>query len=180
MTTGAVERALLLGIARTAIAAAVGGGATTTPEDSPILREERGIFVTLRRAGRLRGCIGRVEPDAPLSELLPAIAVLSATDDPRFRAVARDELELLHIEISLLTVPLLVNDPAQIEIGRHGLMVTARGRRGLLLPQVATEYGWTASEFLSQTCVKAHLRADAWRESGARIHTFETEIFGEY
>ena len=105
--------------------------------------------------------------------------LLLIDDDPRFRAVARDELDLLRIEISLLTTPLLITDVAEIEIGRHGVMVSARGRRGLLLPQVATEYGWTAPEFLSQTCVKASLRTDAWRESGARIHTFETETFGE-
>lgn len=123
--------------------------------------------------------MGRVEPDVPLSELLPAIAVLSATGDPRFRPVSADELSGLHIEISLLSVPVLITGPAEIEIGRHGLMVAGEGRRGLLLPQVATEYGWTAPEFLSQTCAKASLRPDAWRTGGMQIHTFETEIFGE-
>jgi uncharacterized protein (TIGR00296 family) len=85
----------------------------------------------------------------------------------------------LHIEISLLTVPIVITGPAEIEIGRHGLMVAAEGRRGLLLPQVATEYGWTALEFLAQTCAKANLDADAWRACGALVYTFETEIFGD-
>ena len=179
MSSDADTRDLLIEVARRAIDAAVRRAAAPAVSDAPILRERRGVFVTLKHSGRLRGCIGRIEPDAPLASLLPAVAVLSATSDPRFPVVSLDELTGLEIEISLLTTPLLITDVAEIEIGRHGVMVSARGRRGLLLPQVATEYGWTAPEFLSQTCVKASLRTDAWRESGARIHTFETETFGE-
>ena len=179
MTTGAATRALLLAIARDAVGAAVRGTGRGTFADAPLFREERGVFVTLTQGGRLRGCIGRIDPDGPLSSLLPDVAVLSATADPRFPVVSPTELESLHIEISLLSVPVLVTGPAEIHIGRHGLMVSGRGRRGLLLPQVATEYGWTAEEFLSQTCLKAALPADAWTRDGVRIHTFETEIIGD-
>jgi uncharacterized protein len=177
MSTDAATRTLLLDIARAAIDAKVLGTQFTAPVgDANVLREKRGVFVTLKRAGRLRGCVGRIDPDGPLSILLPEIAVLSATDDPRFPPVSAGELSGLEIELSLLTTPILITEPAQIVIGRHGLIVTARGRRGLLLPQVATERGWTASEFLAQTCVKASLGGSAWQDAGVRLHTFETEI----
>jgi AmmeMemoRadiSam system protein A len=179
VNTDDAARALLLGVARTAIEATVRHTGAMTAPDAPILHEARGVFVTLKRAGRLRGCMGRVEPDGPLSEVLPAIAVLAATGDPRFAAVLPNELAGLHIDISLLSTPIVIAGPDEIEIGRHGLMVAARGQRGLLLPQVPSEYGWTACEFLAQTCIKAGLRADAWQHAGARLYTFETEIFGE-
>lgn len=176
MRTDAASRALLVAIARAAIDAAVRGVDAPPPADAWILGEHRGVFVTLRHGGRLRGCIGRVEPDAPLGALLPEIAVLSARADPRFEPVSAHELPGLEIEVSLLTEPVLITGPAQVEIGRHGLIVSARGRRGLLLPQVATEYGWSVTEFLAQTCLKARLPADAWQRGGTRLQVFETEI----
>jgi len=179
MSTDAASRSVLLGLARRAIDAAVRKAPAPAFDDAPILRECRGVFVTLKHAGRLRGCIGRIETDEPLSALLPVMAILSATKDPRFPALSPAELAGIHIEISLLTVPVLIGGPAEIVIGRHGLMVSARGRRGLLLPQVATEYEWSADEFLAQTCLKASLAPDAWRHAGARVHTFETEIIAE-
>ncbi|HET6463434.1 MAG TPA: AmmeMemoRadiSam system protein A [Candidatus Krumholzibacteria bacterium] len=180
MSTDPATRKLLLAIARDVIAAAVcETPAPGVPAGIPILEEQRGVFVTLTHGGRLRGCIGRVEPRIPLAELLPLMAVASATQDPRFRAVTESELDLLHIEISLLSVPVLLTDASAIEIGRHGLMVSAHGRRGLLLPQVATDYGWNAEEFLAQTCRKAMLQEDAWKRDGATVHTFETEIIEE-
>jgi AmmeMemoRadiSam system protein A len=183
LSIDAATRGVLLAIARSAIDAAVRGGvAPALPVNTSataILAEERGVFVTLTRSGRLRGCIGRVEPDIPLAALLPLMAVMSATRDPRFPAVATEELGTLCIEISLLSAPTPLSNPAAIEIGRHGLTVFARGRRGLLLPQVATEYGWGADEFLAQTCAKAALPPDAWKHDGAVVHTFETEIIAE-
>jgi AmmeMemoRadiSam system protein A len=173
------SRGLLLRIARGAIAAAVRNEDEPAFEDAPILHEHRGVFVTLTRAGHLRGCIGRTEADEPLSTLLPAMAVMSATGDPRFSPVSPADVPGLHIEISLLTPPVPVSGPGEIEIGRHGLIVTARGRRGLLLPSVATDYGWSAEEFFAQTCIKAGLPADAWREPGARVDAFETETIEE-
>lgn len=178
MSTDAANCSLLIAVARDAIDAAVRGAAAPAVSDAPILHERRGVFVTLKHGGRLRGCIGRIEPDEPLASMLPAIAVLAATGDPRFPAVSAAELAGLEIEISLLTMPVLVTGPAQIEIGRHGLIITAQGRRGLLLPQVAIEYGWSAPEFLAQTCLKASLPADAWQQHGARLQVFETEIIG--
>lgn len=180
MSTDPATRKLLLAIARDAITAAVcGTAAPAIPDGIAILDEHRGVFVTLSHGNRLRGCIGRVEPGIPLAELLPLMAVASATRDPRFHPVTESELELLHIEISLLSVPTLLTDASAIEIGRHGLMVASNGRRGLLLPQVATEYGWSAEEFLAQTCHKAMLAPDAWKRAGATVHTFETEIIEE-
>jgi AmmeMemoRadiSam system protein A len=179
MSTDSATRSLLLAIARDAITAAVHGRPAAPFDDHPMLHEERGAFVTLTHLQRLRGCIGRVHPDGPLSTMLPEIAALAATADPRFARVSAHELDLLHIEISLLTVPSLLADIGAIAIGRHGLMVSAHGRRGLLLPQVATEYGWSAEEFLAQTCHKAMLPTDAWQRDGVTVHTFETEIIEE-
>lgn len=179
MSTDPATRSLLLAIAREAITAAVLGKPAAPFDDHPVLHEERGAFVTLTHSKRLRGCIGRVYPDGPLSIMLPDVAVLAATADPRFARVSARELDLLHLEISLLSIPSLLTDPSAIEIGRHGLMVSAHGRRGLLLPQVATEYGWSAEEFLAQTCRKAMLQEDTWKHQGATVHTFESEIIEE-
>jgi AmmeMemoRadiSam system protein A len=170
---------VLLALARNSIAAALGGPSGPPAGDDPILHQRRGVFVTLTRAGRLRGCIGRVEPDAPLSTTLPDVAVLAATGDSRFPPVKPAELDALQIEISLLTVPVRLADPAAIEIGRHGVIIEGRGQRGLLLPQVATEYGWNGSEFLDQVCVKASLAPAAWRSQDVELFTFETEIVAE-
>jgi AmmeMemoRadiSam system protein A len=179
MTTDAATRSELLGLARDAIAAAIRGTAAPVTRDAAILNEQRGVFVTLTRGGRLRGCIGRIQPDVPLATLLPLMAVAAATEDPRFPPLSERELDGLHIEISLLTPPAPLVDPATVEIGRHGLRVYARGRRGVLLPQVATEQGWSVDEFLSQACVKAALPRDAWRNAGTEVHTFESEIIAE-
>ena len=176
MSTDAATRRMLLAIARNAIAAAVGGTKAPNAPAAAILLEQRGVFVTLTRAGRLRGCIGRIQADIPLASLLPLMAAAAATEDPRFPAVTPGELDGLHIEISLLTPLTPLVDPTTIQIGRHGLMVSARGRRGVLLPQVATEYGWSAEEFLAQTCRKAMLPMDAWQHEGVQVHTFESEI----
>lgn len=179
MTTDATTQSLLLSIARGSIVAAVRGTKTPEAPAAAILLERRGVFVTLTRGGRLRGCIGRIQPDVPLATLLPLMAVAAATEDPRFPPLSERELDGLHIEISLLTPPAPLVDPATVEIGRHGLMVYARGRRGVLLPQVATEQGWSVDEFLSQTCVKAALPREAWRNAGTEVHTFESEIIAE-
>lgn len=179
MSTNRATREVLLAIARRAIEAVVQGTGDPPVSDLPILDEYRGVFVTLTRAGRLRGCIGRIEPDIPLSALLPLMAVLAATEDPRFPAVSADELGLLRVELSLLTPLVPISGPADIEIGRHGLVVFARGKRGVLLPGVASQFDWSADEFLAQTCRKAMLPAHAWRDAATRIHRFETEVIAE-
>lgn len=172
------EKEELLGIARRAADAYVKEG--RVPDEAPgaeKLRAPGAAFVTLTDEGRLRGCIGYTEPTAPLYRTVQECAVAAATEDPRFPPVSPNEVGRLRIEISVLT-PLLPIRPENIDVGRHGLMVRKGRRRGLLLPQVATEYGWDRKTFLSQACVKAGLPRDAW-ERGAEIFSFTAEVFGE-
>jgi len=143
------------------------------------LKERAGAFVTLRRGTELRGCIGQVLPDAPLFLTVQRCAVSAALEDTRFAPVAAEELPEITIEISVLSQLERVRDPAAIEVGRHGLMVSRGGRRGLLLPQVAAEYGWDLETFLAQTCRKARLPPDAWRDSGTAIEAFAADFFSE-
>ena len=139
-----------------------------------------GAFVTLKRDGQLRGCIGTLRCRRPLAEEVARLAVSAATEDPRFEPLRASELDGLDVEVSVLG-PLEAidpNDPAAFEIGRHGLVVEQGERRGLLLPQVATEWGWDREEFLAQTCVKAGLAPDAWRR-GVRVSRFPAVVFGD-
>lgn len=137
-----------------------------------------GAFVTLTVGGDLRGCIGYPGAPQPLDQVVSECAIAAATEDPRFPAVAGDELQDVSIEISVLTPIVKVADVSEIEVGRHGLVIEQGGRRGLLLPQVASEYGWDRETFLSHTCLKAGLPSGAWR-TGARISRFEAEVFSE-
>ena len=146
----------------------------------PVAEEPRGAFVTLHDGGgELRGCIGTILPAGPLDETVCRMAVAAAVEDPRFPPVSPGELPSLRFEISALTVPEPVPDPEAIQVGRHGLIVTGRGRKGLLLPQVAPEWGWTRLEFLEHTCRKAGLPTDAWRDPGTQLEWFEAEVWGE-
>jgi len=166
----------LLALARRAVELYVREGKVLdAATDRPNLRTPRGAFVTLSEAGALRGCIGFTEPVAPLAETVIRAGIYAATEDPRFRTVSAAELKGLEYEISVLT-PLHKIDASQVQVGRHGLVVAKDGRRGLLLPQVATEYRWSREEFLRQTCLKAGLPADAWR-TGAEIYAFEAVVF---
>ncbi len=172
----------LLSLARRAIRTALEEGRTIAGGEDfePVAPEARGAFVTLTTAaGDLRGCIGTIEPVGPLDETVARMAVSAATRDPRFPPVTLPELPELRIEISALTVPRPLTDPEAVEIGRHGLIVTRGFQKGLLLPQVAPEWGWNRHQFLAQTCRKAGLPADAWRDPGTRIEWFEAEVWGE-
>lgn len=172
------ERTELLGIARRAVAGFLSAG--RPPAESPVpgrLRDPGAAFVTLTRKGRLRGCIGYTEALAPLFRTVQECAVAAATEDPRFMPVSAGELDALEIEVSVLTPPAPVRADG-ILVGRHGLMIRKEGRRGLLLPQVATEYGWDRETFLAHLCLKAGLPPDAWRE-GAELLSFTAEVFGE-
>ena len=173
----AAERRLLLDVARAAIAAAVDGRRYQAPEVPPHLREPRGAFTTLHREGGLRGCIGYVIAQHPLVETVAQTAAAAALEDPRFEPVSADEVPRLEIEISVMS-PITPIRPEEIVPGRHGLIVSYGPRRGLLLPQVATEYGWDAETFLAQTCFKAGLPPDAWQR-GAKLEAFTAEVFGE-
>jgi len=169
------RRAGLLAIARRAIRERVRGlpESGTFPEDAG-LRTSGAAFVTLTRAGALRGCIGYVQAILPLAETVAHCAASAATGDSRFAAVTAEELPDLRIEISVLSPLRTVSDPSEIRVGVHGLHISKDGRRGLLLPQVATEYGWDRDMFLRQVCVKAGLPQDAWRQ-GAEIQVFTVE-----
>lgn len=179
MTTkwSAEQRKTLLALARQALDAAVRRATPPAVAGPAVFDERAGAFVTLKSAGALRGCIGQIEPNR-LADLVVHCAGAAALEDPRFPPVTDVELPLIHIELSVLGPLTLLADPAGLEPGRHGLVVSSQDRRGLLLPQVATEWGWTPEEFLQQTCLKAGLPADAWRR-GAQLFTFEAEIFGE-
>jgi AmmeMemoRadiSam system protein A len=183
------ERVLLLQLARDAIAAHVTGGsgsaqsAVGSPQSTVVERaaldEPRGgVFVSIHHRGELRGCIGHMEADDSLPRIVARCAVAACSADPRFPAVTAAELSQIQIELSLLGPLEHAVGPADIEVGRHGLMVEMGRERGLLLPQVATEWQWDARTFLSQTCRKAGLPADSWQH-GAKVWKFEAEVFSD-
>jgi AmmeMemoRadiSam system protein A len=176
--TNDADRQLLLQIARGAIVAHVSGSARPARESSDAIERCGGAFVTLHRDGRLRGCIGQVEANEPLTRVIARCAVAAATTDPRFPAVEPSELGEIDIELSIIGPLEPVSRLDDIEIGRHGLVVETGWNRGLLLPQVATERKWDRETFLAETCRKAGLAPDAW-EKGARLWRFEAEVFGE-
>ena len=172
------DRALLLRVARDAIAAHVAAAMLPVHDLSGILGRNGGAFVSIHNRGDLRGCIGHIERNEPLGRVVPRCAIAACSSDPRFPPVS--SLELLHIdiEISLLGTLEVICGAAEVELGRHGLMVEQGWNRGLLLPQVAAEWGWDVTTFLAQTCHKAGLPRDAWAR-GARVWRFEAEVFGE-
>jgi len=174
------QRQVLLDIARDAVAAAVRG--ETPPEvaaDDQQLNATCGAFVTLKSAGRLRGCIGRFTSDLPLLQTVQQMAAASATEDPRFldNRIRPDEVPDLEIEISVLSPLKRTDDPLSLELGKHGIYIKRGLRAGCFLPQVATETGWSAFEFLSQCCRgKAGLEPQAWRDPETEVHLFTAEI----
>jgi hypothetical protein len=177
MLSGA-QKALLLDVARSAVAARVSGRAADMPADLE-MPDATGVFVTIKLHGELRGCLGTLENRRGLTQEVIRCAGDSATEDPRFSAVSIDELADVHVELSVLG-PLqpIEATPDAFTIGVHGLMVEQGAKRGLLLPQVATEWGWTPEQFLRQTCIKAGLPPDAWQH-GAELYRFSAEVFGD-
>ncbi|MBE7559433.1 AmmeMemoRadiSam system protein B [bacterium] len=174
------EKAALLSAARQSLAAAVEGGEYTPPpppEGSRLARRQ-GAFVTLKRQGELRGCIGRFDPEESLLSTVVEMARAAALEDPRFPPLGRDELADLSIDISVLSPLRRVGRPEEVEVGRHGVCISLRGRRGTLLPQVAPEHGWDRDTLLSQVCRKAGLPADAWRDPEAILCVYTAEVFG--
>ena len=145
-------------------------------------RQPRATFVTLRHkhTHELRGCRGEVFARYPLWESVQRVSILSATDDPRFRPMAHDELADMHIEISVLTPMRLARSPEEVSVGQHGVMIRKGGHGGLFLPQVPVEQGWDRDEYLSTLCwMKAGLPANAWRKPDTQLYLFEAEIFEE-
>jgi AmmeMemoRadiSam system protein A len=173
----AADRARLLDIARRSLEARVRRSRGPGDDVAPPLDALRGAFVSLHHGVRLRGCLGRIQADLPVGRVVAHLAGAVADSDPRFVPITPDELDALHIEISVLT-PEVEAAAGDVAIGRHGLIVERDGRRGLLLPQVAVEHRWDRLTFLRHTCLKAGLPPDAWQQD-ARLFVFEAQVFGE-
>jgi uncharacterized protein len=172
------DQQLLLRLAREALVESVRTGHLSEIEKPDGAPEGKcGAFVTLHKRGRLRGCVGYIESAKPLFQTVRECAVAAALHDTRFDPVEPEELSHLRLEISVLS-PLEDVVPDQIEVGRHGLLVSRGVQRGLLLPQVAVEWKWDREQFLSETCLKAGLPEDEWRR-GIRIQAFTAQIFSE-
>ena len=171
------ERALLLNLAHEAIVSALENRAISLDPPTAHLSEARGVFTSLYLKGSLRGCVGFVLPVNSVYRSVAETARAAAFEDTRFYPVSPEEARQLEIELSILSPP----KPAcaeDIDVGRHGILISMAGRRGLLLPQVAVEHNWDRVTFLQQTCHKAGLPADAWQK-GASIEAFTAEVFGE-
>jgi len=171
------ERRLLLGLAHEAILSTLERREIRLDPPTDHLNQPRGAFTTLYLHGELRGCVGYVLPVSPVYRAVADTARAAAFEDTRFEPVTLPEARELKIELSILSPPRPI-DAEEVEIGRHGLLVSMNGRRGLLLPQVPVEHHWDRVTFLEQTCRKAGLPLDAWQK-GASIEAFTAEIFGE-
>jgi AmmeMemoRadiSam system protein A len=171
------ERALLLRLAHDSIVSALEASTVSLDAPTPHLAELRGAFTSLYLRGELRGCVGYVLPTSTVYRSVAETARAAAFDDNRFPPVTRDEARLLEIELSILSPPRPIQAEA-IEVGRHGLLISQHGRRGLLLPQVPVEHDWDRTTFLEQTCRKAGLPPDAWQK-GATLQAFTAEIFSD-
>ncbi len=141
--------------------------------------EPAGVFVSLHRGDSLRGCIGTLAEQKPLYKAIQEMAVAAASRDPRFEPLTLDELALVSIEISVLGPLRRMTHPGDIILGRHGLIVSLHARRGLLLPQVAQQHGFSSDEFLAKTCEKAGLPPDAWQGAEAIVEIFDAQVFAE-
>lgn len=148
--------------------------------ESETLQEKRGAFVTLKKDGRLRGCIGYIEAKKPLYRTVEEMAIASAFNDPRFAPLKRDELKHLTLEISVLSPLKIIKDIEEIKVGVHGLYIVKDYRSGLLLPQVAIEHKWDRLTFLEETCYKAGLSPNAWKDQDTKIYIFSADVFGRH
>jgi AmmeMemoRadiSam system protein A len=175
------EKIILLKVAReTIIRTTTGQSAPDFSYDSPIFKEKRGAFVTLHKNGELRGCIGYVQPLKPLLFTIIEMAEAASQHDPRFSPVTSQEVNALDIEISVLSPLRQIKDVNEIVTGKHGIFIQRGiGNTGLLLPQVATEYGWDRITFLDATCRKAGLSKEAWQDKNTKIFIFSADVFGE-
>ena len=154
------------------------GDCLRTPVKEGVLKEKRGAFVTLTVDGDLRGCIGYPLPVKPLDETIIEMAVAAASQDTRFRPLASNEMIRLKIEISVLGLPEPISSPMEVEVGRHGIIVSKGYYRGLLLPQVPVEHGWDRETYLRHGCLKAGLGPEEWKK-GAKIEVFTAQVFSE-
>lgn len=175
----ATDKKSLLAIARQAIIACVSEEKVPPLKaGTGILHEKRGCFVTIKIDGHLRGCIGTFLAERPLVQTVQEMAISAATHDPRFYPMKKADLANFDVEISVLSSLRKIESVDEIRVGIHGIYLEKNYSRGVLLPQVATEYGWDRDTFLAQTCLKAGLRSNDW-EDGADIYIFSAEVFGE-
>ena len=178
------EGAASLALAREALGAAVRNEKFCLPSLPPVFGEKRGVFVTLTERGELRGCIGLPYPVMPLGQAIREAAASAALQDPRFPPVEPEELPRIRVEVTVPSVPAPITGPPEVRescvrVGTHGLIAQGYGCSGLLLPQVATDYCWSACEFLDHTCLKAGLPPGSWRSPRVEVLTFEGQIFHE-
>jgi AmmeMemoRadiSam system protein A len=175
------DQQLLLQIARSAVHSYLAGERPHSPEvpASSVLMETHGVFVSIHQGKQLRGCIGNVYAASPLYRTTAECAIAAAIGDPRFMPLAAAELPTVEFEISVLSLLHSVSDVREIEIGKHGLLISSNTARGLLLPQVATTFGWDRERFLGETCKKAGLKADDWKHEHATIQCFSAIVFSE-
>jgi len=171
------ERRILLRVAHESIESAFDKREISLDAPSPHLAEARGAFTTIYFRKQLRGCVGYVFPIASIYRTIAETARAAAFEDTRFWPVTREEAPVLQISLSILS-SLEEIRADQVDVGRHGLLISQLGQRGLLLPQVAAEHHWDRITFLEQTCRKAGLRPDAWK-AGATIEAFTAEVFGD-
>jgi len=173
------EQGACLKLARQAIAHYLKTGSSLrTPVKEGVLKEKRGAFVTLTVAGDLRGCVGYPLPVKPLDETIIEMAIAAASQDTRFDPLAPREMDRLRIEISVLGLPEPIASPTNVEVGRHGIIVSKGYYRGLLLPQVPVEHAWDRETYLRHGCLKAGLGPDEWKK-GAKIEVFTAQVFSE-
>jgi AmmeMemoRadiSam system protein A len=173
-----LEKKSLIDIAKTTIAGRLTGKDISEPHvESEVLKQKSGAFVTLKKHGRLRGCIGYIEARKPLYKTVAEMAMAAAFNDPRFPPLKPEELTHITLEISALSPLKEIKDIKEIEVGIHGLYITKGYNSGLLLPQVATEYKWDSLTFLKETCYKAGLHPDAWKDKDTRIYIFSADVF---
>jgi len=175
------EKRILIDIAKTTIECRLTG--KSIPEfrtDTEVLKEKRGAFVTLKKNGHLRGCIGYIEAKKPLYKTVEQMAIAAAFNDPRFPPLKRDEFKHVTIEISVLSQLKEIKDINEIEIGIHGIYIVKGFHSGLLLPQVASEYKWDKMTFLEETCYKAGLHQGAWRDKDTTIYIFSADVFTQH
>ncbi len=180
------DQKILLKLARDSISSYFTKENINNPKLEKRFLTKQGLFVTLKKAEELRGCIGFTKPHFTTYDGVKQAAKSSAFDDPRFSQVTQEELDLIKIEISILTEPKLIEVKNfseyldVIELGKFGLLIKSTdGKEGLLLPQVPEEHGWDVKEFLQFTCEKARIPFDAWTKSETKIYSFECEIFSE-
>ena len=176
------QKKAVLSIARRAIEAALRGSDEKARTDVELPAEFSGAFVTIKHGPRLRGCMGTFRPLGTLAETIDSVARTTCLDDPRFaqHRVKLAELSYVTVEVSVLEEPRRTDSPLSLEVGRHGVLIRCGAASGCLLPQVATERGWDAQEFLSQCCAgKAGLAADAWRDPETEVCLFGAEVISE-